>query len=97
MSRLASHITPLLHQMTSMKGLNYQLLAMGKLLKQPILKDVMLDVVVNSKHYETIVEIVDNLRRGWQGIKAGDSLDEMRPKMLLAIWLFQVPPRILLQ
>jgi hypothetical protein len=71
---------------------------MGKLLKQPILKDVMLDVViVNSKHYETKVEIVDNMRRGWQGIKVGHSLDEMRLKMLLAIWLFQVPSRILLQ
>ncbi len=70
--------------MTSMKGLNYQLLAMGKLLKQPVLKDVMLDVVVNSKHYETIIEIVDNMRRGWQGIKAGHSLDEMRAKNVVS-------------
>jgi hypothetical protein len=64
MSRLASHVTPLLHQMTSMKGLNDQLLAMEKLLKQPVVQDAMLDVVVNSKHYETEVEIVVNMIRG---------------------------------
>jgi hypothetical protein len=38
---------------------------MEKLLKQPVLQGAMLDVVVNSKKYETIVEIVDNMRRGW--------------------------------
>jgi hypothetical protein len=48
-SRLASHIAPLLHQMTRMKGLNYQQLAMEKLLKQPILQGAMPNVVVNSK------------------------------------------------
>jgi hypothetical protein len=58
MSRLASHVTPLLHQMTSMKGFNYQLLAMEKLLKQLVLQHAMLDVVVNSKHYETTVELL---------------------------------------
>ncbi len=51
--------------MTSMKGFNYQLLAMEKLLKQPVLQDAMLDVVVNSKHYEIEVEIVVNMRRCW--------------------------------
>jgi hypothetical protein len=84
MSRLASHITPLLHQMTNMKGLNYQLLAMEKLLKQPILQDAILDVVVNSKHYETTAEIVDNMKRGWQGIKASHSLDEMKAKNVVS-------------
>jgi hypothetical protein len=29
------------------------------------LQGAMLDVAVNSKKYETIVEIVDNMRRGW--------------------------------
>jgi hypothetical protein len=48
-SKLASHVAPLLHQMTSMKGLNYQQLAMEKRLKQLILQGAMLDVVVNSK------------------------------------------------
>jgi len=48
-SRLASHIAPLLHQMTSMKGLNYQRLTMEKLLKQFVLQGAMPDVVVNSK------------------------------------------------
>jgi hypothetical protein len=32
-----------------MKGFNYQLLAMEKLLKQPIWQGAMLDVVVNLK------------------------------------------------
>jgi hypothetical protein len=40
----------------------------------------MLDVVVNSKQYETTFEVVNNMRKGWQGIKAGHSLDEMRAK-----------------
>ncbi len=51
--------------MTSMKGLNYQQLAMEKLLKQPVLQGAMLDVAVNSKKYETVVEIVDNMKRDW--------------------------------
>ncbi len=63
-SRLASHIAPLLHQMTSMKGFNYQQLAMEKLLKQPVVQGAMLDEAVNSKKYETTIEIVDNMRRG---------------------------------
>jgi len=53
---------------------------MEKLLKQPILNKAMLDVVVNSKQYETTFEVVNNMRKGWQGIKAGHSLDEMRAK-----------------
>jgi hypothetical protein len=44
--------------MTSMKGLNYQLLAMEKLLKQPILQDAMPDVVMNSKHYKTTLKLL---------------------------------------
>jgi predicted DNA binding CopG/RHH family protein len=48
-SRLANHIAPLLHQMTSMKGLNYQQLAIEKLLKQLVLQGAMPDVVMNSK------------------------------------------------
>ncbi len=82
-SRLASHIAPLLHQMTRMKGLNYQQLAMEKLLKQPILQGAMPNVVVNSKQYETTIEIVDNMRKGQQGIKASHSLDEMRAKIVV--------------
>ncbi len=79
-SWLASRIAPFLHKMIRMKGLKYQRLAMVKLLKQPILNKAMLDVVVNSKQYEIAFEIVDNMREGWQGIKAGHSLDEMRAK-----------------
>jgi hypothetical protein len=48
-----------------MKGLEYQRLAMEKLLKQPILNNAMLDVVVNSKQYEIAFEIVDNVKEGW--------------------------------
>jgi hypothetical protein len=39
---------------------------MEKLLKQLVLQGAMLDVVVNLKQYETTVEIVDSMRRGWQ-------------------------------
>jgi hypothetical protein len=38
---------------------------------------------VNSKQYETTFEIVDNMREGWQGIKVGHSLDEMRAKNIV--------------
>ncbi len=40
----------------------------------------MLDVVVDSKQYEIAFEIVDNMKKGWQCIKASHSLDEMRAK-----------------
>ncbi len=40
----------------------------------------MPDVVVYSKQYEIAFEIVDNMKKGWQGIKASHSLDEMRAK-----------------
>ncbi len=79
-SRFASCIAPLLHKMTRLKGLKYQQLAMEKLLKQPILIKAMPNVVVNSKQYETTFEIVNNMREGWQGIKANHSLDEVRAK-----------------
>ncbi len=82
--------------MTSMKGFNYQQLAMEKLLKQPVLQGAIIDVVVNSKKYETTIEIVDNMRRGWQGIKVSHSLDEMRARMLSVVSLFQVLPKVLL-
>jgi hypothetical protein len=48
-----------------MKGLKYQQLAMEKLLKQPVLQGAMPNVAMNSKKFETTVEIVDNIRRGW--------------------------------
>jgi hypothetical protein len=53
---------------------------MEKLLKQPILNKAMPDVVVNFKQYETAFEIVDNMRKGWQGIKVNHNLDEMKAK-----------------
>jgi hypothetical protein len=37
-SRLANHIGPLLHEITSMNSLEYQQLTLEKILKQPILK-----------------------------------------------------------
>jgi hypothetical protein len=53
---------------------------MEKLLKQPILNKAMSDVVVNFKQYENAFEIVDNMRKGWQGIKVNHNLDEMKAK-----------------
>jgi hypothetical protein len=53
---------------------------MEKFLKQPILKKAMRNVVVNSKQYETAFEIVDNMREGWQGIRVGQSFDEMKAR-----------------
>jgi hypothetical protein len=56
---------------------------MEKLLKQPILNKAMPDVVVNFKQYETAFEIVDNMRKGWQGIKVNHNLDEMKAKFFV--------------
>ncbi len=56
---------------------------MEKLLKQPILNKAMPDVVMNSKQYETTFEIIDNMREGWQGIKVGHNLDEMKAKKVV--------------
>jgi len=39
----------LLHKLTSVNGLQHQRLTIKKLLKQPIFKDMMPNVVVNSK------------------------------------------------
>jgi hypothetical protein len=51
-SRFANQIAPLLHKLTSVNGLEHQRLTIKKLLKQPISKDVMPNVVINSKQYE---------------------------------------------
>jgi hypothetical protein len=57
---------------------------MEKLLKQPILIEAMPNVVVNSKQYEITFEIVNNMRKGWQSIKANHSLDEMKAKNVVS-------------
>ncbi len=89
-------ITLLLHQMTSMKGLNYQLLAMEKLLKQPILQDAMPDVVMNSKHYKTTLKLLTTWKEVSMVSRLVIVLMKWKLKMLLVIWLFQVLPKVLL-
>jgi hypothetical protein len=46
-SRLTNQIGPMLHNFTSMKGLTYQKLTIEKLLKQLILKEVLLIFLPN--------------------------------------------------
>jgi hypothetical protein len=61
----------------------YQKLTIRKLLKQPILKEVMLDIVVKSKLYETTYEIVGNMKEEWMGIKGCHIIDDMKAKNVL--------------
>jgi hypothetical protein len=92
-----------------MNGLEYQQLTLEKIIKQPILKKTMLDMVINSKQYETTFEIVDNMTRGWQGVKGCHNIDDMRAKNVVTSmfvsnstqssstlgWLIRMNPRIL--
>ncbi len=68
----------MLHKLTSMKGFAFQKLTIKKLLKQPILKEAMLDVLVKSKLYETTYEIVGNMKERWMGIKGFHTIDDMK-------------------
>ncbi len=56
---------------------------MEKLLKQPILKKLMLDLVVYSKQYETTFEIVDDMRGGWLDVKGCHIVDDMKGRNVL--------------
>ncbi len=47
-------------------------------MKQPILKEAMLDVLVKSKLYETTYEIVGNMKERWMGIKGFHTIDDMK-------------------
>ncbi len=71
------------HKLISMKGLAYQKLTIEKLLKQPILKEPMPNVVIKSKLYETTYEIVGNMKERWMGIKGCETTDDMRVKNVL--------------
>lgn len=73
----------MLHKLISMKGHAYQKLTIEKLLKQPILKEATLDVVVKSKLYETTYEIVGNMKEGWMGIKGFHTIDDMKAMNVL--------------
>jgi hypothetical protein len=37
-------------------------------------------MVINSKQYETIFEIVDNMKRSWQGVKGCHYIDDTRAR-----------------
>jgi hypothetical protein len=63
-----------------MKGPTYQKLTMQKLLKQPILKEAMPNVMVKSKLYETTCEIIGNMKEGWMGIKGCYITNVMRTR-----------------
>jgi len=82
-SRPANQIGPMLHMLISMKGFASQKLTIEKFLKQPILKEAMLDVVVKSKLYETTYEIVGNLKERWMGIKGCHTIDDMKARNVL--------------
>jgi hypothetical protein len=79
-TRLANQIAPILHKMTSTKGLDHQGVTMEKLLKQPTLKKSLLNLVVYSKQYETTFEIVDNMTRGWLDVKGCHIVDAMKAR-----------------
>jgi hypothetical protein len=42
------------------------------------------DLIVNSKQYETAFEIIDNVRRGWLGIKGCHNVDEMKARNVVS-------------
>ncbi len=83
-SRLAKQIAPFLHKITSRRGLDHQQLTMKTLLKNPTLKQVVLNLMMNSKQYETTFEIVDNMRGGWLGIKGCHNVDELGCKNVVS-------------
>jgi len=66
-----------------MSSLTLIKLTIEKFLKQPILKEAMLDVVVKSKLYETTYEIVGNLKERWMGIKGCHTIDDMKARNVL--------------
>ncbi len=73
----------LLHKLTSVNGLQHQRLTIKKLLKQPILKNMMPNVVLNSKQYEIAYGIVGSMKDGWQGIKGYHNTNDMRAQNVL--------------
>jgi hypothetical protein len=62
---------------------------MEKLLKQLILNKSMLSNGSKFKaQCDTILQIIENMKKGWQGTNGCHNIDEMRAKMFSQLWLF---------
>jgi hypothetical protein len=82
-TRLAAQIGPMLHTLTCHKGPEFQRMAIEKVLKHPLLINVVPDVILNSDKYQAAYDVCSSLKAGWQVVKGAHSIDDLRSRNVL--------------
>lgn len=84
-SRAARQLALQIHESTGSKGLQFQKLVIAKVLRQPLLRPALPEVVVHEKKYIQAASVCKNIRQCWGTLKFGRHKDLVQARSVVEV------------